>query len=60
MGEPNKRRRWVCTRIRIGGKDYSVYHPGRVRQGLRLWVKALRKALPRQGPGAPHDGDSGS
>lgn len=60
MGESNNRRRWVRTWFRIGGKDYSVYNPGKVRQGLKLWVKALRKALPRQGPADPNDGGPGS
>lgn len=61
MGESNNRGRWVRTWLRIGGKDYSVYNPGKVRQGLRLWVKALRKVLPRQqGSDDANDGGSGS
>jgi hypothetical protein len=31
---------------RIGGKDYSVYSPVKVRQGLRLWVEELLRSLP--------------
>ena len=31
---------------RIGGKDYSVYSPVKVRQGLKLWAEELIRALP--------------
>lgn len=42
---------------RIGGKDLSVYNPAKVRQGLKLWVEALIRNIPRQGPdGAGSEG----
>lgn len=60
MADSNNRQRLLRTWLRIGGKDYSVYNPGRVRLGLRLWVKALRKVAFRQGPAVPNDGGAGS
>jgi len=41
----------------IGGKDYSVYEPGKVRLGLRLWTEAFLRALPQQMPAPPDEAD---
>ena len=54
------RRRRLRTWFRIGGRDYSVHNPRRVRQGMRLWIKALRKALPRHQADDRTDGGPGS
>jgi hypothetical protein len=35
------------SRPRITGKDYSVYNPTKARLGMRLWVEAFIKAIPK-------------
>jgi len=41
------------SKLKIVGKDYSVYDPVRLQLGLRLWTEALLRALPQHAPLMP-------
>lgn len=32
---------------KVSGRDYSVFNPSKVRQGLRIWTESFIQALPR-------------